>query len=404
MSPRKSYLSISQYCKNNAELSAEAIDKFLLYYAAARENINPQLKEIRRTFRHMVPDIEEKYFRFLEAEFIAHRIFRKDGYIKKYLNHSEVKKLPADQYKFLQLISERPWRYSVAAIEDSPADNFFEMADINGENYLLYSPGVQKTLSDHNPQLWLALIAFNGECWETFGLIIPFVGFNVDDLLYFGGEVNNNVYDEDGLLEEMEKNPFPFFMLLAFSVSPIIVGKGKQEIRYNVSKDGVEWTVPSKLKDFKIEWNKDVYKLSLKKFEEMPDSAIAYYDEDKKIFLRSAMTEKGFEALTEALVNVRPGLDTVSDISVSIAMERAAEKILQRPMNINPYASLFDSGEDSPEIHGINRFLALALPLDKAGEQLNIAELAKEAGIDPIIAADLWKKVKQRIARLKKGR
>jgi hypothetical protein len=116
------------------------------------------------------------------------------------------------------------------------------------------------------------------------------------------------------------------------------------------------------------------------------------------------MSEIGFEKLTQALSKELPGLEELSNISVSLTMLQAAETILKKSMELDPYRKAFESqDEESPEIKALNKFFELALPLAHKGEELNVLELAKEAGVDPALAENVWKEMLAHTARIRKG-
>ena len=108
----------------------------------------------------------------VKAQYIAHKIFRKDGLIKSFLNHTALKKLDTRERKYLENQAEYPLKFSFSLIINRPAENFFIMEEaFSDQEFLLYSPGVSKTLEDQAVTLWLSLIGYNGDCWQSFGPI-----------------------------------------------------------------------------------------------------------------------------------------------------------------------------------------------------------------------------------------
>jgi hypothetical protein len=156
--------------------------------------------------------------------------------------------------------------------------------------------------------------------------------------------------------------------------------------------------------DFTSAWNKGVYQLRLKKLEEFPDFAIAYYHEQKRELIRTAMTESGFAELTWSMVKAGYDLSPDADIAVTPGMLSAAEIVLDKKIVLNPYEKLFSKQKDeaeSDELKRINRFLGLALPFYNAGKEPDIKRLAEEAGIKQETAAEVWKKVKSNMDEAK---
>jgi hypothetical protein len=145
-----------------------------------------------------------------------------------------------------------------------------------------------------------------------------------------------------------------------------------------------------------------VYRLSLKNLAEMPHFAQAYYNEITRELLRTSMTAYGFNMLTRALLKNGIDLPAEADVSISPAMLNTTEKILNRKIQLYPYESYFSLKEEENEtLKNFNAFLGLALPFYNAGIEFDINELAKKTGIDPVMAADLWKQVKKSTDDLK---
>jgi hypothetical protein len=85
-------------------------------------------------------------------------------------------------------------------------------------------------------------------------------------------------------------------MLLSGANIPLIYNK-KDQIVYVMAEYDLD-TINTKglTKSFKTEYNKGIYRLSLKKWSEPPHFSQAFFDENKKIILLTSMTDRGFRA------------------------------------------------------------------------------------------------------------
>ncbi len=402
------YKAIRSHCEHRSDISRKVIDDYLMYYAAEKEKLLPVMDVQLKKYRHIVRKIEPSYINFLKAEFIVHRIFRKKGYIHNYLSKHVVLSLPEDQRRWLEQNAAHPWRYSFAMILDQPALDFFYMEDIiTGEEYLLFSPGMQLTEDEHHPRIWLNMIGYNGQCWQTYGLMIPLKSFDIDDIFFFGTELDSDIEDHEMLQEHLENNPWPYFMLLNFSLSPVITARG-HEVRHLVSLDPIDNFSTEVLADkFKVEWDDGTYKISpLNNGNEFPHFAQAYFNEEYQELTRTAGTEQGFNVLTEALKNAGYELSPVADISVSTSMLHATKEILNKDIQLHPYEDLFDEStpESDKSLEAINHFMQLALPFINSGETPDIKALAAQADVDYETALDFYTKSVKHIEKLKKNK
>lgn len=397
------YAAIKAHCQAHSAEFNPIIDKFLIYYAADRENFPKEMDALLKKYNANKLNIEESYINFMKSEFIAHRIFRNGGLISKYLQHAQIKKLPAHEYQKLQAQVANPFRFSFSIILNKPSPDFYEMEDIfTGEHYLLHSPGTTRTFTTQNPMLWFNLIGFNGECYETFGLISGFNAFSEDDIFFFATELNPSIQDVDDLLQEIDRNPFPFMLLISGATIPRLFSLN-YEIAYCISQDNVKQLDTQLLRtSFTIGWNNDIFKLALNQWDENPHYAVAYYDEKKHFLVRSALTLNGFNALSETLMAAGITIENQVDIHVSIGMIDTMQNILQKKLDIFKYEALFEkksTKDETDDIAKMNHFLSLTLPYMNQGKtkEMDIEALAKEAGVDIDSAKEMMKTIMKKV-------
>jgi len=287
------------------------IDEFLLYYAAERNNLEHEMNQKFAAYKHITHKFQKEWINRLKSQYIVHKVFKKDGLIKSYLNHTALKKLDIKERNWLEFQTEQVWRFSFSVIKNRPAESFFLMEDVfSDQEYLLYSPGVTKTLEDQSVILWLNLISYNGACWQSYGPIGAYKSFEPDDIFFFATELKPDIADEGDLLANLEHNPIPYMMLLSGANYPLIFNKEDQVVNVMTEYELDEINTKSLTKSFKTEYNKGVYRLSLKSWSESPHFSQAYFDENKKIMLLSSMTDinAGREPDINALA-VKAGVD-----------------------------------------------------------------------------------------------
>ena len=118
--------------------------------------------------------------------------------------------------------------------------------------------------------LWFNLIAFNGVCWQTFGPLNAYQSFDEDDIFFFATELNPRIDSEERLMEDVEKNPVPYMLLLNGGRIPQTVNK-KDELLIILSEYEQDSFDAGQLKDhFKVEYNSNVFRISLKEWDEPP--------------------------------------------------------------------------------------------------------------------------------------
>lgn len=401
------YQSIRIACEKNKQLTREVLDEFLLYYAAKKDRLEQEMIKRLGRYKHITTLFEQSWVNMMMAQYIAHRIFKKDGLIHKYLNHSEIKNLPRSHREYLERQSAKPWQFSFSIITGRPEEDFFEMLDVfRNEKFLLYSPGTTELLSTQGALLWFNLIAYTGSCWESYGPIGAYKGFDPDDIFYYATELNpHQVFEYDiDVTENVENNPVPYMMLLSGANYPLTVTQGEQIIQAVAEYETDNINTKELQEDFRIEYNEGIYRFSLNEWGEHPHFALAYFDENKKILQLHAMTDRGFEALGETLNKHGFEIDDEPDIRVHLSMVTTAEQILKKKIQLNAYDHLFDeetSEADQEGLDKLNAFLALVMEDINAGKKPDVDSMAKEAGLDPENAREIFTTVMKKFDEMK---
>jgi len=125
------------------------------------------MNKLFERFRHVTGKLERGGVERMKSQFIAHRIFKEEGLISKFLNHPALRRFNKGEIDYLIQQAEQPWRFSFSVITGEPDNDFYLMEDIfSGEEFLLFSPSVSQLRSSGSPILWFNLIGFNGSCWQ----------------------------------------------------------------------------------------------------------------------------------------------------------------------------------------------------------------------------------------------
>lgn len=382
----KDYTIIKQKCDESTAIAAKVIDEYIIYFAASRNNLQKRMEQDFARFRHITRSFPEELTNRLKAQYLAHKVFRKNGLINKLLGHPDLKRLSALEIRFLQFQAEHPWKFSFSVIIDNPADNFYMMEDVfTSEQYLLYSPGVTDTLGDFKPQLWFNTIGFNGECWQSYGVIASYQSFCPDDIYFFATEVNRSLSDEMDLLRHLEDDPLPYMMLISGQRMPLIVHNDDQLV-HAVSEYEPESFDNVRLQDdFVAEFNDGVYRLALKDWDGPPHHSIAFYDEHTNTLLVSAMTDSGYTALAGKLNSLGYDVSPEPFVRVGLPMVSTAESILRRKINLLHFEDHFikeSTPRDKENLNRINKVIEMIIPEINAGRVPDPEKLASLAGTD----------------------
>lgn len=400
------FQAIEKICHESSRISKSVVDEFLIYYAVERDRVDREVDKRLARYRHITRDLPDSALNFMKSQYIAWKIFRKGGLIKKYRNHQDLAHLTKEEKKYISKQAEHPWKFSFGVIINKPAEHFYRMQDVfTRETYLLFSPGMSDILQEQPVELWFNLIGYNGACWQTFSLIGAWKSFEPADIMFYTSCLNPRKWIEDPseVLQEVESNPVPYMLLISGASLPVSYHNKDQIILKFAEFLDDDFSPDALRAHFRIEYAENIYKLTPEGWEELPHFSIVYYDEKENILLPSAMTDRGYAELIRRLNQCGYNLSDEPDHRVNITMLTTAGRILKQ--NFNPvarYSSLFakePSMEEEMEIDKINKLMELILPDINAGRVPDIEAVARQAGVDLETAKDLIRQIMKKLRR-----
>jgi hypothetical protein len=402
------YNQLRDLCQQDTDISRSLIDEFLLYYAAVQDKIDQQFESRISRFRETEREMPGNWKELVKAQYIAHRIFKQGGLIKKYSNHAAIKERTPREQNYLRKLAAHPWRFSFAEVSANPAPDFYEMEDVfSGDVYLLYSRSMTKTLSEHPVLLWFNLIGYNGSCWQSYGPVISFKSFSPDDIFFYATELNQAIESEADLAEDLEENPIPYMLLTTGSNYPLFQSRGHEVVQVFGEDFSANFDMPKLKAEFKIEYAEPVFKLTHAVWSEPPHYSEAYYAEDKGVVALTALTDQGYEEMARLLKQYGLDIPADPDIRIHLPILTTMETLFKKRPELHPYAALFET-QKSPETNAmlakLNQFLALAMPYMNSGADPDIDKLAKQAGLDPETAREAYQQTVKKIREMQKKR
>lgn len=394
--------NILEYCTQNNSFIKKVVDDFILDYAAARYGLEKNM--IREFYRydHIVKLLGEKETRMFMGQYLAHRIFRENGLLKKLLKDKRVIDLPAGDLEFLKYQLSNPWRFSFSRIFTNVGTDLYIMEDVfTDECFLLHSPGVTKTLQEKSVSLWFSLYSFNGECWQSYGPISAYSSFEADDIFFYGTEISTRIIDENDLLDHIDYDPVSYMMLISGAdMKPVYTGNDRiVEVQSEIESS---LTDPALLeKDFKAEYDPGhgIYRFTLKRWGGPPHFSTVYFDEKRRVLRLTSMTDRGYSRLAEKLMQNGIAVPEEPYIRASVTIIVTASQILNRALTTEVYSHYFSNHEEEPpEMDMLRDYLDLAIPFINSGQYPDVKKLAAMTGTDPEEAEKLtqqvWKKLR----------
>jgi len=373
-------------CKSINQTSSTLIDGFMMHYGAQKDKLDREFDTKISRFKDVIREMPSSWKGLIKSQYIVQRIFREQGLIHKYLNHSAIKELTPAEQTFLRDTAKYSWRFSFSEIISNPAPDFYEMEDVfTGQIYQLHSPAITRTLSENPVLLWFNLVAYNGSCYQTFGPVIAFRGFTADDIFFYATELDTTIESNDELADHINNNPVSYMVLAIGSNFPLIFQQETEMVQVVSEIDTSEPDMKALRADFKIEYNEQVFKFTHEEWSGPPHFAETYFSEETGELILYALSDQGYAEVAGILNKHGINVPAEPDVRLHVSMTHVIEKIFKKKLDLNPYGHLFarHNEPESEEISKLNELLALAIPYINAGQKPDVAALAKQVGVDP---------------------
>jgi hypothetical protein len=252
--------------------------------------------------------------------------------------------------------------------------------------------------------LWFNLIGFNGQCWQSYGPIMPFKSFDHDDIYFFATELDITIESADDVRRNIENNPVPYMMLLANAHIPPVIAQGWELVHLQATYDAEQFYAEEAKKNFDVMFNEGIYRAKLNGWGLMPHFATLYYSAHDKELQLSAMTEDGFIALVTATKKLGYPIDSEIMVKVHPTMHSTIELILKKKIELFPFNDALDDqpdDEDDEMTSKLNLVLKWALPEVNAGREPDLKALAARANLDFELVREVLENAVARATKLR---
>ncbi|MCP5045644.1 MAG: hypothetical protein GY940_00620 [bacterium] len=195
-------------------------------WAEKKEKLFKLFNKELNNYREIAEAMPEEWVYTCSNQFVAGKIFGNPSKLKKFLVQRR-DSLTREAKQSIRHFLETPWFYSLFSVERTIGKHFLEVYDYSkNRSLLLFSKGVQQ-MHRNGAELFLCLLFDNGECHQTYGLVIYFRGFTVRDIKHFAKYTSHNFEKDGDLSYSIYYNPVPYMLLHRFSELPAHTLKGK---------------------------------------------------------------------------------------------------------------------------------------------------------------------------------
>jgi len=404
MKPRKTQLKIFlETCKRTSRV-LESIEDPVLTWAVRQEKVLGAYNNFLRKKKTLVDKLPERWHDMTAAQVAGGQVFVHPGRTRKFL-HKCRDKLRSEEKELLRQFIENPWFYSVLVLEEPLEMDFFTVVDVETrDKLLLHSPAV-RNISRSGARLYLTLLFHNGDCYQTFGPLHYYRGFQPYDFEYFAKQLSPLFYKENGLSATIANNPAAFLLLDSWTELPPVAHRDDL-VQICCDETSLDHFDPQRYPgSFDIDSKGEVLRCRLKGQDSPLRSAAVYHDRrKKKLFVRATSLEL-YRQIHSVVAEDIP-LSEEPYWLATINMNLAGRNILGKDIPAAAYVDMFEDDqkpvtpEDRKHLDTLNAFISELNRQRNEGIPYSLEELGREHGIDLDTARQAEKILEQASSKL----
>jgi hypothetical protein len=229
----------------------------------------------------------------------------------------------------------------------------------------------------------LCLLFFNGECYQTYGVINFFKGYTVNDFRYFAENTNHHFRKDGDLSDSIFHNPVPFMLLCRFSEIPL-GGDNEGLIEYCHHSTTVEEFNPEEYYSILEFQEEDGVLRGTPKTEKNPGKIVSLYYEQKRKTLHVFTNSYNRYLTILKTINKKIAFPKEPSLRITPLMRIAVEKILGIKPYILKLTQIFEERlepEVEHKLSTLNAAIADMIEKHAHGEACSLEELQKTHGL-----------------------
>jgi len=335
--------SIRNLCGKTSDVLA-SVEEQVLLWSVRKEKVLGAYNSFMRKKRSLSGELPERWHNMSSSQAAAGKVFCYPARLRKFL-HGSRDLLNAEQKQLLQEYIEEPWTYCAGFLKEALENDFYVLVDTeNGEEMLLYSPAIQN-LYRSGARMYLMLLFFNGQCWQTFGPIHYYRGFQPYDFHYFAKQLSPQLYQANGLSATIANNPAAFMLLDVGTENPPFA-HGDSILQICAHELSVQSFDPQRYrKHFEIEAKDDVLRCTLTGADNPLKNAAVFFDGGRKKLTVRATRIDLYHRIRDILLRDFP-LPEEPYWLASMNMYVVTSKILGKEIPANEYVEMFEAEEE----------------------------------------------------------
>ena len=325
---KKKLDKIKKACDDYSSFFEDCLDHELIRICTEYELDNAFITSFKK-YNVSKENYPEQWFNINIMQYTAGKIFTKNGQFNKYFKKSYLSNLNLEEKNKLTFFKNNPWIYSLCSIKKKLNNNLFIMYDYSrNREFILQSQGVSE-LERKGAILYLLLLYFNGECYQTCSTIHYYKGLQPYDFEYFSQLLSPSYERGDDYTYIIEKNQVAFYLLDNCANVPFIK-TGKDEIVLCGSIWECDLIDTEDYKDeCSVTEKKDILYYSLKKYDTPPHFARFFYNKKRSEMYIYAHTLTGYKKVIDLLSN-NFDLDYEPDYYCNLQIATVAENIMKK--------------------------------------------------------------------------
>ena len=373
-------------CRRTSDLM-DRVERTLLPWALRSSGAEKALKAALRPLGEKAERFPSGWMDGTTAQIAVGSTIRSRVAISRFLGAMR-RELGREGVALLEAIGDRPSFFSALTPRADLGEGLLKVRDYSsGEELLVYSPALGQLLQQH-AESHFSFLYHNGACYQAYGIMHYFLGFEGEDFHYFARLARPQTYAASGLVGVANEIPERFAALSYFAEIPP-TAHGAQRMRSFTTMRRVPSFDPSRLLADSCDLAKvrTITRCSLKDSQPPFSTAEIFHDRrDGTVVIRTSTIE-AYRELAR-LVGEQALFPSEPELRATMNMEAAASILLGKDPPALRYAKEFDRANPrgsvpDEELAKLNGLMQEILQHANHGTPYDLLELAKRHEVSP---------------------
>ncbi len=373
--------------RDDDSMVEQVLDGVLVPMVIEAEGLAEEFFQASESYLHAYDEVGLDLLHQCFGQYAMHAALGRRGLAREQLGGPRIASLSPKRRGYIEHCLEHPYRYTFCEYRESLERDFHIMHDIlRDEDIIVQSGGLSRTRRDYPAVACVGMLIHPcGECWTTYGPLIPYLNLGFEELRYYAMMRGLPLASRESIDEDVQANLAAWLVLMRASNAPSVtspVGTMRFCLSAPILPDFDPCTLP---KEFRVAEKEGMYHIALAHPTSAPPHPDAYFNGATKTLYVTAMSEEAYRkfsrrlALAHCITPAAPQYTVCASVMTVLRTLAPSADPSEWMMNMFPSPSAVSEGDSG--VGTLNRMIEEIMQAYNEGRQPDASEISAKLKI-----------------------